>query len=254
MMKLNRLAGACTAAAAVLLAPCAASAQTQAPAQNPAKASAKPAPTGAAKPAGDKTLSFAAGSGKGPILSRDELRACIQQEESVRTRMTEHEARRGPLNAEKEAIAAEQAALRAERGPIDEVKKQADELAERFKAYTARVEAWNQRVADFNAKPGSGSQADKQRNELNKEREDLQKAQTELEADKARLTSAGEVAVRNYNAKAGTLDQRVADWNQRNQAWNDATRLLETERQGWVGNCSDRRYREDDEIAIRRGK
>jgi hypothetical protein len=73
MMKHTRLAAVCLTTSALFLAPAALLAQAQP--QTPAKPSAKPAPAAAPKAASDKTLSFAAGSGKGPILSKDELRS-----------------------------------------------------------------------------------------------------------------------------------------------------------------------------------
>ncbi len=60
--------------------------------------------------------------------------------------------------------------------------------------------------------------------------------------------------MRDYNVKATALDTRVTDWNARNAKLNEANAAREAERKGWVTACSDRRYREDDEIAIRKGK
>ena len=60
--------------------------------------------------------------------------------------------------------------------------------------------------------------------------------------------------MRAYNAKAQALDARVQAWNARNSAWNEVTTALDTERKAWVTACADRRYREDDETAIRQGK
>ena len=54
--------------------------------------------------------------------------------------------------------------------------------------------------------------------------------------------------------KATALDARVTAWNQNNEQWNADSRALETERSTWVSACSDRRYREEDETAIRQGK
>ena len=68
------------------------------------------------------------------------------------------------------------------------------------------------------------------------------------------LAATTESVVGAYNAKARVLDARVTAWNERNAAWNDTTAKLETERKAWVSSCADRRYREDDETAIRQGK
>jgi chromosome segregation ATPase len=211
-----------------------------------------------AKPAtpadGGKTLSISGKSSAGPLLTRDELRACFSQEESIRTRIAALDARRAPLDQEKANLATEQQALRTEREPIDAFKKTADDLGARLKDYATRVQAWNDKVAAFNASPPKGTAFERQRNDINNERAALEVQQKELETEKAKLGSDSEAAVKNYNTKAVTLDGRVTDWNQRNESWNKDSKALEAERATWVTSCSDRRYREDDEIAIRKGK
>ena len=236
---------------------------TPALAQTPAKPTpAKPAPAkpAAAKPAAttpaadNKTATLGAGTGRGPILTRDELRACLSQEDALRTRTAEHQASRAPIDADKEALTAQQAAVRDGRGPLDDLKRQADELGARITAHTARVEAWNKKVADHNAANAIGPSAERQRMLINREREEIEVASKKLNEDRARITSESEAAVAAYNAKAMALDTRVNEWNARNQAWNDAGGALDAERKTWVANCGDRRYREDDEAAIRRGR
>jgi hypothetical protein len=75
-----------------------------------------------------------------------------------------------------------------------------------------------------------------------------------LEAERTSIATSGDEAVRSFNAKATALDARVAGWNDRNAKWNELTATIDSERKVWVTNCADRRYREDDEIAIKRGK
>jgi len=221
----------------------------------PKPAASKPAATTPGKPAEGKTLSLGGGSDSGgPLLTREELRACIKQEETIRIRLNEVEAQRVPLDAEKQAIATEQQALREARAPIDALKAQAEELSGRLKAFSARVDDWSQRVKAFNDANRTGTAADRQREDLNKERTEIEKLRIELESERTRLTAGNQEVVRNYNAKAVALDARVNDWNQRNAQWNDTSRKLEAERQNWVSSCADRRYREDDETAIKAGK
>jgi chromosome segregation ATPase len=226
-------------------------AQTTAPAK-PA-ATKGPSIVMPAAPPASKTATLGKGTAGGPLLTREELRVCLAQEPSIRTRLAEIEANRAKLDAEKATIAADQQSLRAERSPIDELKTQADALAARIKAYGARVESWNQRSADP-AAAKRGSEGDKLREQLNKEREELGKDSAALEADKAKLNTASQEAVAAYNGKAQTLDARVSAWNERNGKANEAATALEAERKAWVSNCADKRYNEDDEIAIRKGK
>jgi hypothetical protein len=236
-------------------------APTPAPAKPAAKAAAKPAatkpataPAKAASAAGDKTLSLGGKSGSGPILTRDELRVCLSQEESIRKRLEAHTLLRAPLDKEKADLAAAQQNLRTERAPLEDMKKQAEAMSERFKVYGARVAAWNDSVTAFNANAPTGAKGDRERIALNKEREDLGVQQKALEAEKTEFATKSEIVVREYNAKAAAVDVQVTGWNQRNEQWNQEARALEAERGEWVSSCADRRYREDDEIAIKRGK
>ncbi len=240
--------------ATAALAQTAPSSATKAPA---AKAPAAKAPAAAAAPAaptGEKLGSFGKGSSAGPILTRDELRACFDQEASIRTRLDGMDAVRTQLSTEKQAIAAEQATLRTERAPLDAIKVRADALSVRLKDYSARVENWNQRVAALNDSKAKGSEADKQRTTLNAEREVFVKEGPGLEAEKVPFTADSEVAVKAYNSKAQVVDARVTAWNERNQKTNEQAAVIEAERATWVTACSDRRYREEDEVAIRKGK
>ena len=60
--------------------------------------------------------------------------------------------------------------------------------------------------------------------------------------------------MRTFNGKAAALDARVSSWNERNAKWNEMSVAMESERKAWVTSCSDRRYREEDETAIKAGK
>ena len=207
--------------------------------------------------AGGKTLAIGGGGSGGankPILTRDELRACFNAEAAIRTRIASHEAARAPLDAERQQIAADQEALKAERAGVDQAVAQAEAFKAKMAAHAERVKAWNAEVTAFNDRPPTGPGAERVRVRINTERAALEKAQAELEAERQKLQAGNQAVVDAYNAKSKALQERVAEWNQRNSAWNDAGRQIETDRQGWVDECSDRRYREDDEIAIRAGR
>ncbi len=224
----------------------------------PSKPAAKPAQPAAAG-AQDRTPTLGGGSGNAavraqPILTRDELRACLKQEESIRVRLSEHEAARAPIDQARQGIAAQQEALRAERAQVDEFNAKVMAFRAKMDAHSRRVGTWNTDVAAFNARPPSGQAGERERLRLNTEREALQKAQAELEAERKLVTDENEKVVTAFNTKAREVEAAVAGWNQRNQAWNEAGVRLEDERKGWVATCADRRYREDDEIAIKSGK
>lgn len=233
-------------------------AQTTTPAKPATRPAAKPAE--APKGAEGKTLAIGGGAGSAtkagsPILKLEELRACLNQEESLRTRLEALDKGRPPLDDEKNAIAAEQAALRAERAKVDEIMKEAESFKGRQAAYAAKVNDWNARVTAHNEdKATRGTAYEQNSARLTREKGELEKERADLLAEGEKWNAAMRPAVEAYNTKAKAVDARVAAWNERNAQWNEQSRKLESERQGWVDSCADRRYREDDEKAIRAGK
>lgn len=238
---------------------------SQTPSQPPA-AKPKPAPAVAApaKKADEKTLSLggggataaqAEGAQRRGLLDREELRACLKEEAAIRTRLEQAEAQRKQLNDEKNAIEAERATLKTEREALEARQKSAaEDLQTRFKAYGARVEAWNKKVAEFNDSPKSGSAGDRARKAIEDERAQLDKDRVALEADKNTVAARVTDEVKTYNDRANAAQAKAEDWNRRNRDANEANQLLEGERKTWVQTCSNRRYREEDEQAIKAGK
>jgi len=118
---------------------------------------AKPAPTkpAAAKPAASpapREAGFGARS-SGPLLTREELRACLSLQERVRA-MTEEAGRvRTDLDARKAELLASAEALKAELASVDRTSQEAvDAYNARSVARDERVAAYEQAVAAFNAR------------------------------------------------------------------------------------------------------
>jgi DNA repair exonuclease SbcCD ATPase subunit len=215
------------------------------------------AQTPPAKPGAPAVKSLGKGSGAGmPMLDKEQLRACFKQRDELEVRLKSAESERGPLDAEKTEITDASAALNGERASVDEAKARVDELSAKFKAFAARVATWNASVKDFNERGGSGApgQAQRQRDAIANERLLLEETRKQLEAEKEAVTSSAQATVNAFNAKVVAHQQRATSWNERNRAWNEASSQLEAERSDWVVNCADRRYREDDEIAIKAGR
>lgn len=230
------------------LAALAAAAQTPAPKPPP-----KPQGGTAAKPADAPTRSLGGGTGSGKILTRDELRACMKQQESLAGRRTEVEAARAPIDRDKDALVVEQDALKGEREKVEAARKAVSELNTRYKAYADRVEAWNTRAKAVQGS-SAGMQAERERAWLDNERAELQKLQGSLESERKTVSDNAQATVNTFNARAQALDQKVADWNRRNAEHTERVAALNRERETWITDCAERRYREDDEIAIREGK
>jgi chromosome segregation ATPase len=208
----------------------------------------------AANAAGGNTRSLGSGTGGGPLLTREELRACLNQGASMRTRTADLDGQRAALNQEKDAIATEQQSLREARAPIEAMKPQTDDLNQRMRVFKVRVDDWTARAEAFNASGKTGVWADRESKALQKERKEIEAERVALDAERERLAAASKDIVGSYNERAAALEARVKEWNRRNEELNKAASALEDEREKWVTGCADRRYREDDEIAIKAGK
>lgn len=217
-------------------------------------AAAAAAQTPAPKAADGKTLSGASASGTSKLLTRDELRACLAQQKTINTRQADHAGQRAQLTQEKAGITAEQQALKAERDAVQRQRGAADDLADRMKAFGAKAAVWTKRAADFAEGKRSDPAADKERAELDAERLVLQKERELLEGERNALMAAVNEAVNKFNLRATTLDKTVDDWNARSAQLDKVGQAFDDDRQTWVADCGDRRYREDDEAAIRRGQ
>ena len=97
---------------------------------------------------------------------------------------------------------------------------------------------------------------------------ELQKDQAALAAAKAELASSGDAlkpelealdrtsadAVSAYNERATARDKRIDDYEARVSRFNERVEAARVEREAFGKGCDNRRYFEDDEIAIRKGK
>jgi chromosome segregation ATPase len=196
------------------------------------------------------TLGGSGGAG-GPVLTRKELRECLDRQDAIAKARTVLDTDRQALDAEREAIKVEQEQIKADRSKIDETKAAAVSLNQRYKDLNARVEAWNAQRKD--AEDRSGPSGDRERRRLERERVDMEKTQAALDAEREKIASGNEAAVNSYNDRATALDGRVKDWNQRNDEIFKRSEKLAAERDLWAGECANRRYREDDEILLKKG-
>ena len=201
---------------------------------------------------GGKTLSLGGtGAGGGPILTREQLRDCIQRQDAITKNRTDIEAERAKLDTEREQIGADQQSLKAERARLEGSRDAASSLNERYRELAARVDAWNAVAKDVAER--SGPSGDRGRRLHERERAEIQKVQAQLDAERAQLTADAENAVAAYNARAAEVDERARTWNERNNALVARAEQLNADRDLWAGECANRRYREDDEILLRKG-
>jgi hypothetical protein len=229
----------------------------------PVKAPTVPAAAAAAasSAAGERVLSAGAGVSAptgGGMLTRDELRVCLKQEADVRQRLEAQQAARVPLDKDKETLAAEQAALRAERASLQAPEPGVVAINERTSAYATKVAEWNVRLKAFEDNPPrSGPAQDRERDLISAERAAIEKERDALELERERLRLVLEKrneTSRAFNERVKALEVRITASNKRIGEWADVTEAVEIDRKAWVASCSNRRYREIDEDAIKAGR
>jgi chromosome segregation ATPase len=186
------------------------------------------------------------------IMTREELRACLKQEDAVNARRRDIQAENTTLAREKEDLQRQAEALKGENQTIAQRNAAIRDLAARIRDHETRVQSWNQRVA----KLGEAPRGDRERlqTELEAEKLTLQQSFETLTAENNRLSDGFSEAVAAYNTRAREHGQQLDGWNQRSRALADASAAEQRQREDWRLACGNRRFREEDEAAIRGGK
>lgn len=205
-----------------------------------------------AQEAGIKSLDGKARAG-GKVMTKEELRACMKQQDDLAKGRTDLEVRREALNKERDAIQAENEALKTEQSSFKDRSSKVKEYNDRMTAFAARVDAYNAAMAEL-AEMKAGPFADRRRRELDKEKQELARIDAQQKSEGANMQTGMQQEVAALNARVDAQGKRATDWNTRSKALDAEATAYEDKRVDWKLECGDRRYREDDEKAIRAGK
>ena len=192
--------------------------------------------------------------GKGAMLSRDELRACLKEQTAQKSRGELLEKRRAEVAGEADAARRLKDEAQAERDAYQAKANQAQVFKDKAKAHGERVEVYNKRVAEFQASPPVGAGAERERGQLEGEGEALAKAETALKAEGAQLTSQLEQGRTAVNQRIQAQQAAAASATERSKAFDAEVAAFNTEVDDWRKRCGDRPYREADEKAVRAGQ
>jgi chromosome segregation ATPase len=219
-----------------------------------AQAPAKPA----TPPAAASTKSLGSGQASGKLMTREELRACLKTQTELRSRRPELERERAELDREKGELQQAGEAIRVERESF------ASGRSETVAAFNAKAAAHGERINALNARAATLAELEKQRNkrdeaqrlrqELEAERQELLRNEEALKLEAATVNRMNADTTNEFNARAAAHDQKVQAWNERNRAAAERAGAWQADNERWNGECANRRYLEDDEIAIQRGK
>lgn len=209
-----------TAAVATLLACGLAFAQTTTPAP---KADAKNAKV--SKPVVEKP--------KQKLMTRDELRSCLQDDKTLTDENTS-------LKAKEKEVLAQRDALKAEKAEQD---KGEQEMQTRSKDIKAEIEALNAFAADIQA------------NAAKMEKDQLKAKQEEYQSRANTLQPKIDAFNKERNERAEkykTFNDRVDAQAKALDDFNESVETLQDKRDDWKKRCVNRPYDEADELAVKK--
>lgn len=193
--------------------------------------------------------------GKGDrIMTKDELRACMRLKESNDSGMTDMERRRTALDKEREELANAPDSSAAIRAVPDQKLAELKQADASYAAHGKAIQDWNDRMAEFEARAKDMRNADRRREVLRQEHLALKATEAKLLAERNDKVAAYEASVKEANDKLAQSPNRNAEWNKRSEALASEEQALLESRRKWATECGDRRFREDDEAAIKAGK
>ena len=193
-------------------------------------------------------------SAKAPIMSREELRACLKQQDALKARAEDGKSKRAQLDAErkqleadKDAIAAEHAALAAR------IEKTASDFNAKVAEQSKTVEEFNAKMDAMNKAAAKGDNVDRQRQKLEREGKAIQQASDDLNAQNKTLNDQIATDKAAFDAKNTAFQARADDWNARNRTMDTTAAEYDADLDVWKKQCGGRNYREIDEKVIRSG-
>jgi chromosome segregation ATPase len=205
-------------------------------------------------PAQSNTKSLGTAKDGGKLLSREQLRGCLAQQQELAARKPPLEAERESLERERQQFDAAGRTLEAERAAVDKLQAEAAELRRLGDELAQKIADFNERARRFQASPGSGPTAQRQQQTLERDKAALDKTAKELDAQRSDLAARAEKQGKDYNALVAQRNQAATDWNARNAQFTRDVQAFDTILADWKADCEGRSYREDDEKALQAGK
>lgn len=190
-------------------------------------------------------------SGSGKVMSIHELRTCIKQQEGLKAERIEVERRRALLDAERLEIEKDTAEIKPLRDDVLARNEKIKAFNEKNNAFAARVAAFNARSAEVKSSGRTGPALERMLRELDKEQRELQVVDADLKNEGKGLMDGVQDRINALNSRTDASQKKATAWNERNKQLDSDASAYEDKRMDWSANCGGRRFREDDEKAIR---
>jgi len=186
-----------------------------------------------------KTLGGAA-AGKGAVMTRTELRACLKEQGAQQARAAELEQRRAGIRAEADAVRKQKESLQAERDAYAAKAAQAQAFQANVQAHGERVALYNQRVKEFTDNPPKGADAERLRGQIDAEGDALAKADAAIKAEAAQWAATIEPLRATLAEHVQAQQAAAAAAIEHHRAFNDEAKAFDDQVAAWQARCGDR--------------
>ena len=186
------------------------------------------------------------------LMTRDELRACMKLQDDIKAKAVAVEGTQKVLAQEKQDLTPTRDGLKSLRDDVEKYSGLFKKIDADVRDQAKRIEQWNAEMKEV--EESSMRSAEQRKKQLQKEQPELVARNNELIAAREQQYKLYEAAVERFNARGKGLEASVKDWNERNERLaDDADKVLDL-REKYAHECSRRRFREEDEQAIKQGK
>lgn len=190
----------------------------------------------------------------GTMLTRDELRACLKEQQAQAAQVADLEKRRAEIATEAEAVRQQKDTVQAERDAFATMAAQVQAFKEKVKAHGERVALYNERTKAFKENPPRGADAERERGQLEAEGEAVAQADTAIKTEAAQWTAKVEPARAALTEHTQSQQAAANAAIEHNRVFNEAVKAQEEQLAAWKQRCGNRPYREADEKAVRAEK
>lgn len=205
-----------------------------------------------AKPAAKASVPATSKAASRGIMTRDELRACMKLQADLKAFTLNIEQRKQPLEQEFAAIEASKGELGPLRSDVAAKRDMVMKADVAVRDFAVRIEKWNDDIKEAEESKMRG--ADRQKKELERQRATLDAENKALVDTRAQYLKQHEDAGVALTERAKRIDAAAAAWNTRNQQLIDDVDKLAELQVDYGADCSSRKFREEDEAAIKQGK
>lgn len=186
------------------------------------------------------------------IMTKDELRACMTLDQDNEMRTEAIDKRHEVLSKERDELEKVKDDTGPQRAEIDRLLEEVKQSDAKVAANATEIEDWNNRMAEFTKRKKDMRNASRREQVLKQERLKLEATNEQVVADRTAKVAAYEKAVEALNQHSAQRGAGNVEWNKRYEALRAEEAELNKSKDKWTKECSNRRFRENDEIAIKK--